>query len=361
MTTIPADINYFRLQTLPSWGHWQLDGHQLASVPVTDGGTADGIPPLAVVAGRHVISWQGDPFPTLTCTFVVPYRVNQTGQTCHITKLVSAAQDEALALAFPTHLSFQMLSQEQQQKLIATTQAYLQTLTSTTTVASGERYRYNSTAPVQTATQSMRATLSFPLDMDTSKAANCQGYRFGKGCTYPATGEDCRLFCTIQWADNSTYYYWNVAVVTQPTWIYTPSTTRYSNEQGDQQLTSLRIDWKHNQWQVTTHLQGASYYDDPNCGNTIYQVSNNLIATTNTTNAAQLHPTWNFISAHNRALGCLATTNTKDASNIAIIQRFNVLQAINAETHKLYPDIPLINIDGERLAQDILNNAAFIS
>jgi hypothetical protein len=254
-----------------------------------------------------------------------------------------------------------MLSQEQQQKLIAATQAYLQTLTSTTTVARGERYRYNTTAPVQTATQSMRATLSFPLDMNTSRAANCQGYRFGTGCTYPATGEDCRLFCTIQWADNSAYYYWNVAVVTQPTWIYTPSTAQHGNEQGDQQLTSLRIDWKHNQWQVTTHQQGASYYDDPNCGNTIYRVSNNLSAKPDTANAAQAHPTWDFITAHNRALGCLATTNIKDASSIALIQRFNVLQAVNAETHKLYPDIPLINTNGERLTQNILNSPAFIS
>ncbi len=364
-TAIPSDINYFRFQPLPSWGSWQLDGHTLTSVPLTNQGTADGIPPLAVAAGRHVIRWQGDPFPALTCTFVVPYRVNQPEQTCHITELVTASQDEGLLLAFPTHLSFQLLSQEQRQKLIAATQAYLQTLTSTTTVGIGERYRYNSTAPMQSATQPMQATLSFLLDTNTRGTANCQGYRFGDGCSYPATGEDCRLFCTIQWADNGAYSYWNVAVVTRPTWIYTPSAVQHSSSQssasqtqGDQQITSLRIDWKHNQWQVTTHLPGDSYYDDPNCGDTIYRVSTSLASKSD---AAQPHPNWNFTSAHNRALGCLATTHITNTSNIAIIQRFNVLQAVNAETHKRYPGLPLINIDGESLALRILNSAAFIS
>jgi hypothetical protein len=127
---------------------------------------------------------------------------------------------------------------------------------------------------------------------------------------------------------------------------------------GAQQLTSLRIAWQNNQWVVTTHQQGDSYYDDPNCGDTIYRVSN---IQTSKGAAGQPKLNWNFVSAHNRALGCLATTNIKGTSDVAIIQRFNVLQAVNAETHKRYPELPLVNGDGERLAQDILDKSAFIS
>jgi hypothetical protein len=363
-SAVSSEVEYFRLQILPSWGSWRLDNQVLAAIPTPDEGVPDGIAPLAVTRGHHLLSWQGAPFPALRCSFEVPYHANQAGQTCLITTLATAAQDEAFLLAFPTHLSFQMLSREQQERLSVATQAYLQTLTSTTSVASGERYRYNTTTPIQTATQPMRATLSFELDTTTGGVTDCQGYRFGDGCSYPATGEDCRHFCTIQWADASSYHYWNVAVVTRPSWIYTPASTAQhveksplpsSQMQGEQQLTSLRIDWQDKRWQVTTHAWGDSYYDDPNCGSTIYSISTRIAPS----NASALkNPIWKYITARNRALGCLVTNN---GTNTRIIQRFNVLQAVNQETHQRYPALPLINIDGARLAQDILQHTAFVS
>lgn len=364
VVSVPTDVNYFRLQPLPSWGSWQLDNQTLSAVPTTGDGSPDGIAPLAVAKGQHLLRWLGAPFPSLTCRFVVPYHAHQPGQTCQITPLTTSAQDESFLLAFPTRLSFQMLSQEQQQALIVATQAYLQTLTSSTTVSSGERYRYNATAPIQTATQPLRATLSFVLDTDSSSAADCQGYRFGDGCSYPASGEDCRHFCTIQWADRTNYHYWNVAVVTRPTWSYRAISTTHQDAssqssvartQGAPQITSLRLDRQDNQWQVATHQPGDSYYDDPNCGSTIYSINTDLSSHSAT---ALKHPVWQFTSARNRALGCLATNSGTDTR---IIQRFDVLQAINQDTQQRYPTLPLIEGDGEHLAQNILQSAAFVS
>jgi hypothetical protein len=367
-STVSTEINYFRLQLLPSWGTWQLDNHALTAVPTPNTGIPDGIAPLAVTRGRHELRWLGAPFPTLTCSFVVPYQAKQPGQTCQITRLATAAQDESFLLSFPTQLSFQMLSQEQQEKLRAATQAYLSTLTSTTSVAPGERYRYTPTTPIRQATQPMQATLSFVLDTSTSGVADCQGYRFGDGCSYPATGEDCRLFCTIQWGDGDGYHYWNIAVVTRPTWSYTTATAGQSASkhvstvqmQGAQQITSLRIDWRDNQWQVGTHQWGDSYYDDPNCESTIYRISTSIssYSATSSTATAQKYPIWNFTSGRDRALGCLVTNKGTDT---VIIERFNVLQAINLATQQRYPTLPLINGNGERVAQEILQNVAFVS
>lgn len=361
---VSTNVNYFRLQPLPSWGHWQLDGQVLATVPTSGDGSPDGLAPLAIARGQHALRWLGEPFPALSCHFVVPYHASQPGQTCQITRLSTTAQDESYLLAFPMHLSFQMLSQEQQQKLGTATRAYLQTLTSSTTVKRGERYRSTPTTAIQTATQPLRATLSFVLDTASRGAAACQGFRFGAGCSYPATGEDCRHFCTIQWADRSDYHYWNVAVVTRPTWSYTAiSSAGQAGDgpqatpqlQGAQQITSLRIDWRDNQWQVATHQPGDSYYDDPNCASTIYSVSSALSPQSA---SALKHPVWKFTSARNRALGCLATNSGTDTK---IVQRFNVLQSINQDTYQLYPTLPLISGDGESLAQEILKSAAFVS
>jgi hypothetical protein len=52
---------------------------------------------------------------------------------------------------------------------------------------------------------------------------------------------------------------------------------------------------------------------------------------------------------------------TNKGTDTVIIERFNVLQAINLATQQRYPTLPLINGNGEHVAQEILQNVAFVS
>ncbi|GCF08790.1 hypothetical protein [Dictyobacter arantiisoli] len=371
LATAVQDVNYFHFQQLPSWGRWFLDGHPLSNVPLS----RDKIAPQPVKRGKHLLRWQGEPFTTLSCSFEVPYQADRPGQTCQITKENTEAQDDALLINFPTRFSSQLLSSTQQQKLITAIQAYLHTFTASTTIQAGERYRDNSTISFHRASQRLQATLTFTLDTNVTGKATCQGYRLGPACSNMTTGEDCRLVCTLEWADPGTYHYWNVAVVTQPTWTYTTlptgnqgtSRTEQTQLQGDQQITTLRIAWTQYGWSIMTHESGTSYYDDLNCSSTIYYLNSNPRYTQNAIGQETQGQNWHFVSAHNRSLGCLATTRpfekTISGKKIyaTIIQRFGVLQAANQEAHRLYPQLPLIATQAEQSVTQIIDQAAFIS
>ncbi len=378
--------NLFYLQTIPAWGKWYLDGKQLKYAPVFSDEQ-----PLRIASGKHVISWRAEPFHDLSCTLIVP--PDPDWQTCRTRRLGGNAFASASnVINLPVPPSIAQLPPEQRLALIQATRNYLATFQSSDTVQPGEMYRYNLEMAPQIAKQTMQARLHFQLDTDISAPALCTGPQLGPACTNAANGnEDCRLFCTLAWSERDTpdrLFSWDVGAVTRTDWEYIPAGQQTDTEagrkenQGDQQFTTLHITWTKNQWHVTSHPQGDSPFDDPNCNAAVGQIPTMLPTDQGITNATkqpvagderqQLIRT--FASGTNRAMGCVATATIDKTANVTntttleqpttiayFLWRFNVLLAVNDEAHQLWKQLPTSGTLGKNIVQKITDNVAFES
>jgi hypothetical protein len=373
--------SFFYLQTLPAWGKWYLDGKQLLRVPVFSDER-----PLHIPAGRHTISWQAEPFQEASCTLLVP--PDPTRQTCHTRRLgENEFATSSHVISLPVAPSIAQLTEVQRQALIQATHNYLDTFRSSETVHPGEMYRYNATSPMRRATQTMQARLHFELDTDTSLPAICVGPQLGPGCTNAANGSDCRLFCTLAWSERDTpdrLSSWDVGVVTRPGWEYLASGSNTDEEAGrkenlsDRQFTTLHITWIHNTWHVSSHPQGDSPFDDPNCIAVVGKIPNMLpFGQSGGSSSGEIgdgnegrQVIRNFSSGTNRAMGCLATARIDQVvspgqqptvSHAYFLWRFNVLLAVNDEAHQLWKELPVSGEAGKIIVQEITEHLAFES
>jgi len=382
VTPAATKDNFFYLQIAPTWGKWYLDGQQIKNAPVFSDER-----PLRIAAGKHIITWRAAPFPDQTCTLMVPS--DPARQTCHTRRQGGNEYAGASSVInLPAPPSIIQLPQAQRLELIQAARDYLASFQSSETVQPGEMYRYNMNGAPRIATQAMQARLRFQLDTDISAPALCTGPQLGPACTNAATGTDCRLFCTLAWSERDTpdrLFSWDVGVITRPEWEYiSPGQNAdiqagQKENQGDQQFTTLHITWMQNKWHVTSHPQGDSPFDDPNCIAAVGKIPNILPIGQGTTSTADGPTTGderqqlvrNFASGTNRAMGCLATAKIdKTASTINpdqqptiayFLWRFNVLLAVNDEAHQLWKELPTSGQQGRNIVQQITDHAAFES
>ena len=370
---------FFYLQTIPAWGKWYLDGKQLLRVPVFSDEQ-----PLRIASGKHTISWRAEPFPVASCTLLVPPDPNQ--QTCHTRRLgENAFATSSNVISLPVAPSLAQLPQSQRQALIQATRNYLDTFQSSETVQPGEMYRYNTNHAPRRALQRMQAKLHFQLETDTSAPATCTGPQLGPACTNAANGSDCRLFCTLAWSERDTPdrpFSWDVGVVTRPSWDYiapgqkTDLAASKKENQGDEQFTTVHITWIHNTWHVSSHPQGDSPFDDPNCIAVVGKIPNMLPFGQSAGGSSDgigggnegRQVIRNFSSGTNRALGCLVTARIDEiastgptVSHAYFLWRFNVLLAVNDEAHQLWKDLPMSGAAGKIIVQEITDHPAFES
>ena len=373
--------NFFYLQTIPAWGKWYLDGKQILRAPVFSDEQ-----PLHIAPGKHTVSWRAEPFQTESCTLLVP--PDQVQQTCRTRRLgENAFATSSNVISLPVPPSITQLPEAQRQALIQATRDYLDTFRSSETIQPGEMYRYNVTSLLHKAPQTMQARLHFELATDTSVPATCTGPQLGPGCTNAANGSDCRLFCTLAWSERDTpdrLFSWDVGVVTRPDWEYLApgqSTDREAGQrgnQGDQQFTTLHITWIQNKWHVSSHPQGDSPFDDPNCIAAVGKIPNMLPFGQSAGGSSDgiaggnegRQVIRNFSSGTNRAMGCLATARIDKiaspgqqptVSHAYFLWRFNVLLAVNDEAHQLWKDLPVSGEAGKIIAQKITDHPAFES
>ena len=358
-----AGLYYF--QPLPSWGTLWLDGKPVPHIP-----TSDDTEPLAIEKGVHHLVWKAEAFQPLECTVVV-LSTSDT-QTCAVRALEQSYSNtvpQISLLSFPKPLSLQHLQSGERQPLIREVQRLLDTLQGEEVVAAGERYAYNhATRPPLIATTAQRASLRFLLETDPSRPNDCEGIQFDRSCS--VAGEDCRLFCTIEWpiAEGKAAEGWDVVGIVRPTWSYEHSElVDETGRQGDQQFVALHISRQQQRWSVSFHHQGESSFDDPNCISTIGAIVTNPSYTMNRQTHQNIH--WEFISGSNRAWGCLVRGSIIGSSPAApsadsdlfLIQRFGVLLAASPQAHKLWPALPQLDAQAQQVVQEIEAHLAFIS
>ncbi len=366
-TATALSSDYFYFQNLPSWGTFFFDGKPLTHMPALNDD-----PPVRLPAGKHVLEWRATPFQTMSCTLLVPSDPGR--QTCTVRFSGSNAYVRSASLvSFPQTLSLNQLPSSQRAALLKAAQGLLDTLQSATTVQPGEFYTYNQSVQPRQATKPLTARIRFVLDTDTSRPAQCNGLRFGPACSY--AGNDCRNFCTLPWpqASDAINAGWHAAAIVRPTWTYTDAAGHViappqgMEATGDQQFVMLHITWQAGQWHVTFHPQGTSSFDDPNC----LSIMGSIMTKPIYTSIPQQRVTWTFSSVSNRSTGCLAIATLYDGDNLQVapaqtpaayvLQRFGVLMAANDTAHRLWPNLPLADDYARGVAQDIVQNAVFIS
>jgi hypothetical protein len=356
----------FYFQTKPSWGTISLDGHRLAHLPQV--GTES---PLQLTKGTHQVVWQTEPFPSMTCSLIVP--PVQGLQTCPVYPVIHPNRftPSALVATPPKAFSLHLLAPGQQQALMLAAQEQLDTLQSTDIVQAGEVYRSNaSETAVKPASRPLQASLRFLLDTDTSRAARCQGITLsqsGDPLCFIAQN-DCRLFCTIEWPTNGatdTQPYWDVAAIVRTLRMYIPPETE-TPPQGEstetQQFVAFRIGWDQETWHVSFHQQGESFFDDPNC----HDMISTLVTDPRYQNTTQSH--WTYTSGSNRAQGCVAVMRPNDSTQVSstppetiLLERFGVLLAASPTASQRWPELPKASEHERDHAKEIIGHPAFVS
>ncbi len=361
----PAVTDGFYFQVSPSWGTVTLDGHPITHLP--DLGTES---PLQLQKGTHKVVWQTTPFPIMTCLLHIP--LVQDSQACPVRTIThpNPFTSSAFVVTPPQTFSLRLLPQAQQQALIAAIQQRLDTLQSTDVVQPGEAYRpVMNEASVKIASQPLQASLRFLLDTDTSRQAHCQGMTLSQSNDPPCfiAQHDCRLFCTLAWATDSTDVQpqWDIAAIVRPLRTYAPSGEHASSQEevGDtQQFVTFRISWDQKGWHASFHRQGDSAFDDPNC----YDLMSLFVTDPHYQSVPQSH--WNYISGSNRAQGCVAAMQPDEATRASsspdepiLFERFGILLAANDAASQQWPDIAKASAYERQLAEEIVRHPVFVS
>ena len=357
------DINIpdsqFYIIGVPSWSQIFVDGSLLTTRPQRVWLDK----PLSLSQGNHTFEFVTPPFSSVACVVSIPRQVTDTCYNGH-SDIGGADVPRFIVPIF----SLNGLPKQQRAALEKTTQQALDTLQYSSTIQPGEHYLANQ--KIQTATQSLQATIQFQLDT-SSQPGSCND----QSCyqDYPST---CYNFCSdsqgIEQA-GQILQGWQVDTTVRTRWLYTTASGQIVAEnQPDttrdiEHVQRLYINWKNNGWQVkpdplqlNSYIQNNSVSFNPACQSArdeIFHQSNQQTGTLRPFN-------WRFTSGPNLADGCLAVQNyllhiPKGRSlphTTILLHRFGIFLAVNPQAHKLLPNIPQASPAEQQVARQLIQN-----
>lgn len=365
--TIPPGTDLFYIDANPSWGKLMIDGKQISQLPRIGEGA-----PSHLSRGSHRFEWVAAPFLPQVCAVTVP--PDYVHDTCYSDEIISSPLGNARFFRFPASLG--MLSDAQSQELVAVIEAMFNAQAPTTIVERGTSYA-SDIGPLKVATQILRATLHFKLDVNIHSGANCNSF-FGSnsGCMY--NRQDCRTLCSAADIIQPRFYdtnTWVVLSAVQPVWDYsTLDETVVAQNQpdivngaGNDDFLPLRITWDGARWHVTNDFAAltpeAQDAFNPVCNDTQQHVR--IDTSLSYVEQAQAGTNWQYVSDNNWSDGCLAMV-TLDTSGMPItpsptplvalcLHRFGVFVAVNNIAHQFWPTMPRATADEQRIAQHLMS------
>ena len=357
--TLTPGAKLFYVQKTLSWSQVALDGHILRHLPVVNSDA-----PLQLARGRHQFTWYAEPFQPINCTITVPPAITDTCASNDIARAPSGIYVDVITF-LP---SLATLPDAQRAALIQTAQGALDTLQSTAAVEPGEHFfSLQPVTLVDTATQSLRATLRFQLDTDTRFNPPCQLKLIGKPCTSRII-QDCRLFCT-ETAQSSPpgEKSWDVLASIRPFW-------KYARTDGQtvaldlplvliEHLVSLHITWDAMKWHVTivpsTAITNAVVTGGLACVLARDKINLN-VAYHFAEGDLNKSVDWFFASGPNPAAGCVAMAFLEQDNKVissapvaSCLYRFGLLLAVNNIAHLYWPLLFQADTYEQSLAQQI--------
>lgn len=390
-TLIPGE-NLFYITTSPAWGKVSIDGHAVSHLPEI------GSTPLTLATGGHTIRWDALPFPPQQCLVYVPPQLS-TGGACSASSSepVQSGKDSGLpATIISFAATFSSLRAAQRTTLLSATQKAFDTLQSIDTVQPDEQYvDLNSHDLIATATQPLKATLRFKLDTNPNTNATCVAITiggFGQSCQ--EEGGDCDVLCNgqgeFQGFGPASGSMWEVFGIVHMSYDYTtlsgqviarnqPDVPDASNPD---YLIPLTLSWNGADWSVSVHsAPGGGPFGpiSPICipaesviyGNGVeasyFGIANNTL-TDPIVNGRGVALTWlKFSSGPDTASGCLAVASpnpatqqtpvTVNASSAYCLYRFGVLLAANAQAHRYWPKLPVVDAYEQSIVQQLVSQS----
>lgn len=383
--TLTPGVDLFYVRVDPSWGQLFIDGHptSLPNIGVD--------PPLRLARGQHLLVWQAEPFLTQRCTVSVPPMVTDTCSD-HETTPTSTGLS-AWVISFS--MSLATLSSEQRAALLQVAQVALDARQSTATVRPRERYVLAPDNPAcathtqgyqcyATASQPLRATLSFRLDAGEASNEACIDPQPGV-CTF--NYQDCRLFCAGSSPAPSSSWEWDVFAPALSFWTFTtmdgrvlardvPDDSSYDYATGeilDESLVELSITWDGPGWHViamtnvdkNSTAPDYSGYFNPACAATTQAVQ--MLEPPAVNGGDPIYLQWQFASGTQPATGCLAVGRSQQGNGLIIstpthatppvfyyLHRFGVLLAVNRLAQSAKLSLPLVDAYEQLLVQGLI-------
>lgn len=202
------DLFYFA-RDVP-WASVTVDGHQLQSGFISESGA-----PLRLARGRHILTWEAQPFMPQRCVLWVPTRFDDT---CRLDYHASGSASGGVPpLVIRLGESLATLPPDQANTLLAAMQQSVAGFT--TTIPPGERYL----GLTGIAAQSLHATLSFQLDVGPN-GTNLPCWLDGVPSVHcMLDGHDCALLCAVPWVSRgqaASPATWLVFAPALPSWTY---------------------------------------------------------------------------------------------------------------------------------------------
>lgn len=381
-TSQPSNFNYGVLAD-PPWGQLFVDGKK-TSLNVESNNVL-----IRFTAGRHVLEWRAAPFATQRCILSVPMGDNRDTCRYSIFHMGGSGSDQYPVLTF--FPSLRLLAADQRSALVQAVQAALNNNQVSTVVQPGEFYARpwssstngpqpcklaaNSVICYKVATQPLRATLSYQLDLDTSPTAPCSDGE----CIF--NGYDCRLLCSLSLFNNmdipQSSRTWRAFAIAHVFWTFTTlnGTTVEANQPDtfiggmhNEHIMPLAISWNGTSWHVESSAgEPDTPFSDPVCDTAVADAYN--LTAMFTYHSQQVPSMFGVIPASNRADGCLVVVTASRETNSSPIpsptslptayclHRFGVLLAANETAHRYWPFLPVASAAEQQLAQQLASQS----
>ena len=388
--TLVPGVDLFYVDASPPWGRLLVDGHPTRLPAIGSN------PPLRFARGQHQLVWQADPFLAQRCSISVPSAFTDTCNERGIAQVNPGLS--AWVISFSESLA--NLAGTSRTALLRAAQAALDARQSTDTVRPGEHYVLATDNPAcstrgaqgyqcyATASQPLRATLNFQLDMNKASDKMCIDPQPGD-CTW--NNQDCRQFCGGTFLSSSPQE-WDVLAPVTSLWTFAtmdgqvltrdvPDDSAYDYATGqtlDESLAQLRITWDSPGWHVALGArtltiqgvgsQGAAFFD-PACAAMTQQLGN-----MNPPEGANGEPQylqfqfqWQFTSGMLLAAGCVAVGTLQPGDGLTTptpghgqpptfdyLHRFGVLLALNSPAQRFGLLLPVADPYEQQLARELM-------
>lgn len=388
--TLTPGVDLFYVRADPSWGQLLIDGHPTTLPAISID------PPLRLARGQHQFVWQANPFLAQRCTVSVPPNFRDTCSDHEATPAGSGLY--AWVITFTESLA--TLAATPRAALLQAAQAALDARQSTDIVQPGEHYVLAADNPTcsrndaqgyqcyATASQALKATLSFRLDTNEASNQICIETQSGN-CTL--NYQDCRLFCDSSFLTSSSTREWDVYAPVFSLWTFATMDGRvlardvpddsaqdYATGQAlDESLVQLHITWDSLGWHVTlpvnTDNQGSgslgSGYYDPVCAAMTQQVTS--LNPQADAKGEPLYLQWQFASGTLPAAGCLMVVTLQPVNGLTTptpshtpqlvfyyLHRFGVLLAVNKLAQSTGLLLPLADAYEQQLARVLIKSSS---
>jgi hypothetical protein len=321
--TLPLGSDIILLAHTVPWGHLRVDGRtDLAR----DLGIASGYHAYRLPPGQHTLDYLAEPFPAVRCVVSAPARASDT---CRAPNDPGQSVAEALR-ALDMNATVETMDNPERAKL----QALLEHGSSypPITVEPGMHY-LDQNGNTAIARERMTVTMSVGAVQPASDT------------DFNDNGQRCGEFCSLSQQDDPTA--WNLLLSIEQRWMYVAASSGsfMARSPSDTAFTGAQVTWNNGEWALMSDILSGN-----NCFfSRQFEYFDSM--------ASKNGLSFSVITAEpTSANGCVIeySEGSSDAQPQAqILYRFGVTLAVNTDTQRLFPDLPLANAAERAIAQTI--------